>query len=303
MDFNEIVKKVEETKDLTLDGLFDLWKEAQAVEEEWEKTTLVKDTWTKRDKLRKYFTADGIIDPNVYTNASPKVLVVLKEPNVSDNKEDTFFDDIGDHRVWYNEFVNGKYSPDEKRILFMNQENNLEKADNDLHQKELIGRMSFLLQNLTNTKKLDGMDPTAEQVQNALKGTAVMNLNKRGGGKSEDQDIFPIYCDKYNAFIRREIEVINPNVIIWCAGTVDYKEYVSQKVSIIPMYHTAYFQLSNTNKYLLKACDDCDLELVLKDIANRVEDGDLAFNRNVAKYMLVFKEKVREALGEGSLSL
>ena len=44
MDFNEIVKKVEETKDLTLDGLFDLWKEAQAVEEEWEKTTLVKDT-------------------------------------------------------------------------------------------------------------------------------------------------------------------------------------------------------------------------------------------------------------------
>lgn len=301
MNFVEIVQKVEKTENLTFDELFELWKEAQAVEEGWEETTV---TGEDSEKFRKQFTKDGIIDTDVYAKADCKVLVVLKEANLENEmaKKEALGKE-GDHRVWYNEFVNGKYSPDEKRILCMNQENKLEKADNDSHQKELIGRMSFLLQNLTNTKKLDGMDPTAEQVQNALKGTAVMNLNKRGGGKSEDQNIFPIYCDKYNAFIRREIELINPNVIIWCAGTVDYKEFVSQKVSIIPMYHTAYFQLSNTNKYLLKACDNRDLELVLKDIVNRVEDGDLAFNKHVAKYMLVFREKVREALEERRIIL
>ena len=53
MNFDEIVKKVEETEELTLDELFDLWKEAQAVEEGWEKTTLIKDSWTKKEKLRR----------------------------------------------------------------------------------------------------------------------------------------------------------------------------------------------------------------------------------------------------------
>ena len=43
MNFDEIAKKVEDKKDLTLDELFELWKEAQTVEEGWEETTVPGD--------------------------------------------------------------------------------------------------------------------------------------------------------------------------------------------------------------------------------------------------------------------
>lgn len=293
MNFSEIVKKVEETKDLTLDELFDLWKEAQAVEEEWEETTLVKDTWTKRDKLRKYFTADGIIDSNAYTNASPKVLVVLKEPNVSDNKADNFFDDIGDHRVWYNEFVNGEYDSVSGKVM-------LEKkvADNSTGQKELIGRMTYLLDQYLENKNDDGICPTVKQIQEALKKTAVINLNKRGGDKElRNKEYFKNYCKKYSQFIKREIELINPDVVIWCVPEIDNPEQdfdISSEKVIIPMLHTARATyIPNDDKDLPFSGDE------LNEYCDKMKDMNhneyMKFSRPHIKYILVFRTRVLKA--------
>ena len=301
MNFDEIAKKVEGKKDLTLEELFELWKEAQTVEEGWEETTLIKDTWTKRDKLRKYFTADGIIDSNTYSNAPCKILVVLKEPNISDNKPDEFFDTPGDHRVWYNEFVNGEYDSVSGQIMFHN-----EVADNPTCQKQLIGRMAYLLDVYLDNKTVDGIQPTAKRIQDALKGTAVMNLNKRGGdSKLENKDYFLNYCKKYSQFIRREIELINPDIIIWCASEFNDPEQdfdISSNITVIKMLHPARATyISN---------DDKDLPFVgneLDDYCKRMQqmscNKNMKFIRKHIKYMLVFRERVRKLDTEGKFKV
>lgn len=301
MNFDEIVKKVEETKDLTLDELFDLWKEAQAVEEEWEETTLIKDTWTKRDKLRKYFTADGIIDFNAYSNSPCKILVVLKEPNISDNKPDDFFNTPGDHRVWYNEFVNGECDSVSGQIMFNNKV-----ADNPTCQKQLIGRMAYLLEAYFDNKTTDGIQPTAKQIQEALKKTAVMNLNKRGGdSKLENKGYYLNYCKKYSQFIKREIELINPEIIIWCASEIDAPEQdfdISPEITVIKMLHPARATyIPNDEKDLPFAGNE--LDEYCKKIQEMSCDKNMKFIRKHIKYILVFKERVRKLADEGKLKL
>lgn len=293
MNFDEIAKKVEEKKDLTLDELFELWKEAQTVEEGWEETTLVKDTWTRRDKLRKYFTADGIIDSKAYQNAHCKVLVVLKEPNVSDNKPDDYFNTPGDHRVWYNEFVNGKYDVASGKVMFENKV-----ADNPTGQKELIGRMTYLLDEYFDNKNADGICPTVKQIQEALRATAVMNLNKRGGDKElRDKDCFKNYCKKYAQFIKHEIELINPDVVIWCVPEISNPEQdfdiLSEKV-IIPMLHTARATyIPNDDKDLPFSGNE--LSEYCDKMRDMNHDEYMKFGRPHIKYILVFRTRVLKA--------
>lgn len=299
MNFDEIVKKVEETKDLTLDELFDLWKEAQAVEEGWEETTI---SGKYSNEFRTHFTKDGIIDSDAYASSEYKVLVVLKEPNLGE-KEKEFFVREDDHRLFYNIFVNAEYSSDSKAFINSNEERDGD-IDNNAHQKELIGRMSFLLQGFSRTHKLIGMNPSVNQIQEALKGTAVINLNKRGGEKSTNNRILNKYCKKYALFIRREIEIIKPDVIVWCAWkSLGYDQFVPENTPVINMYHTAHIRMSNKQPELLKACGNRPVDQVLKEIEAGVSTGYLAYSRHVAKYMLVFKERVREALEQEKLKL
>ena len=302
MDFNKIVKKVEETKDLTLDELFDLWKEAQAVEEGWQETTV---SGEDREKFRKQFTKDGIINTDAYAKADCKVLVVLKEANFGNEKaKKEALGEEGDHRVWYKYFVNGDYSYDSGKISFINATNKLDDADNSSHQKELIGRMSFLFQGLSRTQKLTELNPSASQIQESLKGTAVINLNKRGGGRSTNNTILRKYCKKYALFIRREIEIIKPDVVVWCAWkSTGYEKIVPENIPVINMYHTAHTRMSNKQPELLKACGNRTLNQALEEFEAGDTAGYMAYSRHMAKYMLVFREKVREALEERRIKL
>ena len=128
MNFDEIAKKVEEKKDLTLDELFELWEEAQTVEEGWEETTVPGD-YSK--KYRRHFTKDGIINTDTYAKADCKVLVVLKEANLeNETARAEVLGNEDDHRGFYNDFVNGDYSYDSRRVSFINAKNELENADN-----------------------------------------------------------------------------------------------------------------------------------------------------------------------------
>jgi len=86
---------------------------------------------------------------------------------------------------------------------------------------------------------------------------AVMDLNKRGGKSSIDngQHIWN-YCSYYKDYIKREIEIINPDIIVWLStktfdmgiprmlgakGSNDlYFLIEKKKVPIIRMWHTSY---------------------------------------------------------------
>lgn len=59
------------------------------------------------NEFRTYFTKDGIIDPEAYASSKYKVLVVLKESNLGEKKKE-FFAQEGDHRIFYNIFVNAE---------------------------------------------------------------------------------------------------------------------------------------------------------------------------------------------------
>ncbi len=50
-----------------------------------------------------------MVDPEAYEVSSCKILVVLKEANIADNKTEEWLKEhmIDDQRYWYREFVNG----------------------------------------------------------------------------------------------------------------------------------------------------------------------------------------------------
>lgn len=290
MKFEDIVQKVDNAKDL--DQLFELWQQAHALEKEWRNTTIVKEEWGKRDKLRKYFTGDGIIDEKAYLNSPCKVLVVLKEANVSDNKEDKFFENAGDHRDWYNEFVNGKYEPDTGKVMIGN-----DNADNHSKQKELIGRMAYMVHKYVKNRNEDGFNPQVSEIQNSLKSTAVMNLNKRGGDNAVyNKKVFRNYCDVYAPFVRREIEIINPDIIIWCVPEISDprgKYRIDSNRIIIRMIHTAgAIYIRNNNK---------DIPFSLERLNNYCEelykmDHKIYFpwKKPTVKYMLIFEDRLKK---------
>ena len=91
------------SKEEELENLFKRWKEKQVEEKDWKKTTV-----GGREILRKHFTKDGMVDAEAYEKATCKVLVVLKEANIADNKSEEWLKKHPDgQRVWYREFANG----------------------------------------------------------------------------------------------------------------------------------------------------------------------------------------------------
>ena len=176
--------------------------------------------------------------------------------------------------------------------------NGNEVADNPMCQKQLIGRMSYLLQEYWKTQNAGGSIPTVEQLREALKKTAVINLNKRGGDKVLQKRIFKNYCKKYAPFIKREIELIDPDVIVWCAPEInnpqrDFKIH-SDKI-LIPMIHTAgAIYIRNNNKDLPIRGSELD---EFCDNMRRMDKNEyMECRRSTVKYMLVFKTRVMKAL-------
>ena len=67
--------------------------------------------------------------------------------------------------------------------------------------------------------------------ESELKAVAYMNINKRGGAKSELKSVLNEYINEYKEYIKREIEIIAPEKICICCGK--NKAYVSTLEEII----------------------------------------------------------------------
>lgn len=149
----------------------------------------------KKINPAKSFTPDGIIDKEAWNNGK-KILFILKEANgqwmLDENLEDNTVE-IDNGEFWF------------RKIVIDNINHNI---------KRKLTKLSF--------EKFG---------ESELKAVAYMNINKRGGAKSELKSVLNEYINEYKEYIKREIEIIAPEKICICCGK--NKAYVSTLEEII----------------------------------------------------------------------
>ena len=103
-----------------------------------------------------------------------------------------------------------------------------------------------------------------------MQSIAFMNIKKTGGGASADNTIIRKIADRHKHFIRREIELINPDIIIAGVGKTEILQIILQDIKfknsgfdiwvakhkgykVIDFYHPSYRVPRAMSYALLKA--------------------------------------------------
>lgn len=214
------MKTLEEVKTLKLKKLFECWKEEQS-NDSGEETCNSQDGYVVAVNS---FYEDGIVNSVEYQNSEhnkPKVLFITNEVSI-DCKQDNDEKNPG---------LKGKC---ENRHLVGNNEGNtvcsFAKYINGEEQETWSGKMRikfgemYRIMTEKNYKIESSFD--VDKNKQALNKIAFMNLNKRGGFGNIQGENFLKYIETYKDYIRREIEIINPDVIVWCACNTYKKKYM-----------------------------------------------------------------------------
>ncbi len=126
-------------------------------------------------------------------------------------------------------------------VLFICRESN---ATDDIGNKKRVSGFWLHDKANDNDKYYKFIDKVLENIpsdylacdQRDRRRCAFMNLNKRGGYGRHTPNRLKHYCDTYNAFISREIELIDPKIIV-CAGTFGFVEKLNFcRKNIIAVY-------------------------------------------------------------------
>ena len=232
-----------------LDDLFKLWKEAQ-------KNIKIIDKNENCLKNTGNFTRDGYIDEKEYKKSKKKVLFILKESNIlkgrnvesNEIKEDEqadFYSYFLKEKIVINGETKEIYKYDSNTnmiipIAYADYKNKYKFFDNIPKQKEKMARMAkyILDKEITSSYK---------ELCNALKQVAFMNINKMGGTNKTNSKELYLYYKKYKNFILKEIEILEPQVIVIMVGNskivndlnFELNEKLEKNIKIIPMLHTA----------------------------------------------------------------
>jgi hypothetical protein len=177
---------------------------------------------------------DGIINEKFYSSSNPKVLFLMKE--VNDPSESACWDlSI----MLYNELkYNFSYRLAEWSWGIFN---------------------DFIPLPDNNAKK--------EKLHSMLRKTAIINLKKSGGGGFVNHDILNQHIIKNKNFIIKQIEIINPEVIIgglgrtsywslfldnlgWLSSGYDIKIAKWKNIKLVDFYHPSY-QVPRAMSYCL----------------------------------------------------
>ena len=205
-----------------LEELFNRWKVEQS-----------KDKKTTCNSKNGYVVAtnsfykDGIVNLKEYQNSEKKVLFITNEVSI-DCKQDN------------DEKKHGLKGKCEGGHLVGNDEGNtvcsFAKYINGEEQETWSGKMRIkfgeMYRIITEGEnyEMGGITEKSEKAleknKEALKKIAFMNLNKRGGFGNIQGENFLKYIETYKDYIRREIEIINPDVIVWCACNTYKKKYM-----------------------------------------------------------------------------
>ena len=184
------------TKTEQLNKLFKEWKKAQINESEKDLAITIG-PFTKIK--RQFFCEDGIIDEETYDKEQRKVLFLTNEPNIDEYLSDN------------TEIIGGRIQS------FVEYYDN----EHDDWRGKMRERICGLYQAITND--------FSKPMHKYARSFAFMNLNKRGGGNViGDGSHLKKYCELYSDFILKEIEIINPDIIIWL-GTKSFKMDIKDK--------------------------------------------------------------------------
>ena len=241
------------SKSEQLEQLFIEWEYAQENEPDfsWERTRGGKNI------TKSHFRRDGIIDEAVFSKEKRKVLFISNEAN--DDEYSAKFNqkpsNIDDYRKYY-----------------------------ETGCDDWLGKMRERTSAIYKVVAEIGINEMSDS--DAAIHYAVMDLNKRGGGADVKGALHIYeYCKYYKEFIKKEIEIINPDVVVWL-GTKTYdidlhinflgakqiggKIYFvidDKQVPIFRMWHTAYYQgkieplQGYSNRIIGKLCAKCREEM------------------------------------------
>ncbi len=184
-----------------------------------EKCTTLEDLFNKwkTKEGNEFFCRDGFINKETYEEQVNKVLFIAKESNVSKGTDNDFF--------WLQSVANGKSDSKilSRRISIMT--------------NAYYNNFSCVNKSLDNLQKI-----------------AYMNINKSGGSSRTNATKLWEYANNHKDYIKKEIEIINPNLIVCCGKLVyeiisDILDTKSTNPKIIEVYHPSYFYISD-KKYL-----------------------------------------------------
>ena len=222
--YNEDIKKTSQLEQLFLE-----WENAQKNEPDavWKLTN-----GGNANITREHFRRDGIIDEATYDNEKVKVLFISAEAN--DNS----------YSALTNSHPNSIY--DYREFHFTGKET-------------WKGRMRERLAELY--KVISGIERNSMSNPEAVMHFAIMDINKRGGGPEiKGGKHLKAYCRYYAKYIRKEIEIINPDIVAIIGTNLydmdlhrtylgafsenerSYFNLFGKKVPILSLWQTSYYQ-------------------------------------------------------------
>ena len=194
-----------------------------------EKLNRLFDGWKRqRPEEAQRMCLDGIVCEERYENTNPKILFIAKEPN---HPEGPGFD----FREWWNEEVWGGFSI------------------------RLCEWAYGILNGFPPLAQFD--EKTDEYKLDIMRSIAFMNLKKAGGGNQADPQEIRRFTERDQDFLRRQIEIIDPDVIVGGIGDsslwgvlfpgvefqssgfdigVAYVAVNERKVLVIDFYHPSF---------------------------------------------------------------
>jgi len=199
-------------------ALFDLWQKAHCSEADID--------YLGHNIPRDSFLPDGIICPEQFRQAKQKVLFIAKEANWFQADVNTSPTEATDTMFWHRE------------VAFGNTD------------KTLFSSRLAMLANAIMTED-ENRYSVIDKSHDVLKSVAVINLNKRGGYSYCVWDTLNRYVKTYQEYIREQIRMIHPDLIVCCGYDVKWllDEYAlaSEDCRVIWVYHPSYFAISDVD--------------------------------------------------------
>lgn len=225
-----------------IENLFAEWQAMQQKESNYEASEIAKDS----------FTYDGVIDPPEYAKQVTKYLFISKESNIKNKKEQRPFRADGDI-FWLRDVCFQKQKPKtfSKRLAML--ANAIYSLDFERVNKchDILNKVAFM-----NLNKRGGLSESKPKT-NTDKSKGKTNTHKSKGKTIPEYEKYTI---KYAGFIKREIDMIEPDIIICCgSGLRDLLGKIgicSPRYTIIEVYHPSYPRSDKYHLEKLKAAFD-----------------------------------------------
>lgn len=186
------------------------------------------------------FVRDGVICLDDWGQAKIKILFVLRDTNQKKEGRDRSRDIVKEIAKAINDSKSGWWR---RNVL------------------RRVGRWAFGL--ISYEDRVPSFRDAKRAEKQAISSVAYVNLKKSPGGARVSKKILDSHVEQYTFFIKKQIELIGPNVVV-LGGTYDQikkyifpdlrlvceRVYVSNDIVFIDSYHPAQRRISDEKLYL-----------------------------------------------------